>query len=38
MTAMNQALSDKDYEYQWVVNEETDKDTRPLVTAPKTTN
>ena len=33
---MNQALSDKDYE--WVVNDGTDKETRPLVTAPKTTN
>lgn len=36
MTAMNQALSGT--AYQWVENEGTDKDTRPLVTAPKSTN
>ena len=38
MEAMNEALSDEDYEYQWAVNTATDDDPRPLVIKPKTTN
>ena len=36
MNAMNQALAGKDYE--WVENEGTDKDTRPLVIKTQPTN
>ena len=38
MTAMNQALSDNSYEYQWVENPDKEDTERPLVIKTQTTN